>query len=257
MSEAKEMKRICTGILQLDLLLGGFPMGRTILVTGDAGTGKTIFGLQFAIACCKADLRTVHVATEEGTEDLKAQAKSFGWDCAEHIKNGALTLVGLSTRRTQEIETSVSMNIDPSKGNFDSLTQSLPKGTEVLVIDSLGSHASDLTPRKFKDRLDVLIHNLNKREITTMLILDSATSREYNDLALFSVYGAIVMLKKENPYTGRRERVLDIVKMRNTSTPVQLLTFDITTEGITIISTGELEGPPEKVPHATGPRKKG
>ena len=257
MSETKEMKRICTGIQQLDLLIGGFPMGRTILVTGDAGSGKTIFGLQFANACCKADRKTVHVASEEGTEDLKAQATSCGWDFAEHIKNGALTFVGLSTKRTQDIETSLSMNIDPSKGNFDILTRSLPEGTEVLVVDSLGSHASNLTAREFKDRLDLLIHDLNKRKITTILILDSATSREYHDLALFSAYGAIVLMKRENPYTGRRERVLDIVKMRNTKTPVQLITFDITPEGIKIISTDGLEGSPEKRPPAAGLMKKG
>ena len=31
-----------------------------------------------------------------------------------------------------------------------------------------------------------------------MLILDSATSKEHNDLAMFSVYGAIVLMKKEH-----------------------------------------------------------
>ena len=232
-------ERIGTGIERLDQLLGGFPKGRTILVTGDAGTGKTIFGLQFASTCCKAGLKTVHIATEESVSDLKAQALSFGWECHVDTKDSPMTFVELSTGRFQEIEAAMSINISVTKGNFDSLIDGLPKGTQVLIVDSLGSHTADLNPRGFKDRLDLLVHQLNKMNITTMLILDSATAREYNDLALFSVYGAIIMMKRENPYTGRRERVMDIVKMRNTSTPIQLLTFDITPHGIAITTSDD------------------
>jgi KaiC/GvpD/RAD55 family RecA-like ATPase len=231
--------RIATGIEKLDQLIGGFPKGRTVLITGDAGTGKTILGLQFANACCKSGLRTVHLATEESVEDLKAQASSFGWECEKDDKDENITFIELSAGRFKDLQAAMSINIAVNKGNFDSLLDSLPKGTQVLIIDSLGSHTADLPPRGFKDRLDLLVHQLNQRNITTLLMLDSATSREYNDLALFSVYGAIILLKRENPYTGRRERVMDIVKMRNTSTPIQLLTFDITPHGITITTPDE------------------
>jgi KaiC/GvpD/RAD55 family RecA-like ATPase len=234
MGTQKDLGRIPTGLVILDQQLGGFPIGRTILVTGDAGAGKTIFGLQFTNVCCKAGLRVAHLATEEGPEDLGAQARSFGWDLTRYTEKGTFKLIELSTKRTQDIEAAMTINISLPKGNFDALMQVIPEGTEVLVVDSLGSHSSGLTPSEFKDRLDLLIYTLSKRKITTMLILDSATSKEYNDLALFSVYGAIIMTKRENPYTGLRERVLDIIKMRNTSTPLQLLTFDITTEGIVI-----------------------
>jgi len=40
--------RCRTGIPGLDDILdGGFPRGRTILLKGECGTGKTIFGAQF------------------------------------------------------------------------------------------------------------------------------------------------------------------------------------------------------------------
>ena len=42
------MTRIKTGIKGLDDLVGGgFVEGSTILLSGDAGSGKTIFGLQY------------------------------------------------------------------------------------------------------------------------------------------------------------------------------------------------------------------
>jgi KaiC/GvpD/RAD55 family RecA-like ATPase len=232
------MNRVKTGISGLDNVLEGFPKGRTILLTGNAGSGKTIFGLQFANESCNQGLKTIYLATEENMFDLELQASSFGWKFDQYKKTGLFELVELTGSRLKEIEAAASIRIEDKKGDFMGLLDMVRSDAKVLIIDSLGSHTTNLTPREFKDRLDLLVHNCNSRGITTMFILDSATSKEYNDLALFSVYGAIVLMKRENPYTGRRERVMDIVKMRNTMTPIQLLTFDIGKNGI-IITTNE------------------
>ncbi|HEX3012804.1 MAG TPA: ATPase domain-containing protein, partial [Methanobacterium sp.] len=110
---------------------------------------------------------------------------------------------------------------------------------EVIILDSLGSYTAKLTPYEFRDRFDLLVYELKKRDITALIILDSATSHEFNELALFSVYGAIKLMKRENPYTGRRERVMDIVKMRSTKTPTQFMTYEINSNGIEILSSSE------------------
>ena len=41
------MERIKTGVDGLDDIIEGFPKGKTILITGDPGCGKTIFSLAF------------------------------------------------------------------------------------------------------------------------------------------------------------------------------------------------------------------
>jgi KaiC/GvpD/RAD55 family RecA-like ATPase len=234
-----DMDRIRTGIKGLDEAVQGLPISRTVLVTGDAGSGKTIFGLQLANECCKNGLRTVFLSTEEEAEDLLAQGESFSWDLRTFEKKKALRFIEMVGPRLLEIESAMSISVRSQKGNFESLLEHVPDDTEVLILDSLGSHTSDLKPTEFKDRLDLMVYRLNKRKISTLLILDSATSKEYNELAMFSVYGAIVLTKRENPYTGRRERVMDIVKMRNTMTPIQLLTFSIRSDGISITSSEE------------------
>jgi len=48
-------------------------------------------------------------------------------------------------------------------------------------------------------------------------------------------------MKRENPYLGRRERVMDIVKMRSTKTLDEFLTYKINSEGIEIIPGVESE----------------
>ncbi len=233
------MKRIKTGISELDMIIEGFPVGRTILLTGDPGTGKTIFGLQFANTSCKEGQKTVYISTEESASDLRLQGNSFGWDFENFEKDEILKFIELAGYRAMEIETALSISMEAVKGNFTELLNHLPEDTQVLIIDSLGSHAGNLTPFEFRDRFDLLVYNLSRRNITTMVILDSVTSKEFNEIALFSAYGAIQLQKRENPYTGRRERVIDIVKMRNTKTPVQLIVYEITPGGIVLTLPGE------------------
>ena len=233
------MERLQTGVSELDQILGGFPVGKTVLVTGDPGTGKTIFGLQFANTSCIQGLKAVYISTEESAADLRLQGKSFGWDLESFEKTGTLRFVELSEYRAKEIETALSISIDAVKGNFAELLEHLPEDTQVLILDSLGSHTANLSAHEFRDRFDLLVHNLAHMGITVIVILDSVTSKEFNDIALFSAYGAIQLLKRENPYTGRRERVMDIVKMRNTKTPIQLLAYEISSKGIVVTSPVE------------------
>lgn len=234
------MDRTKTGILEIDEMFGGFPVGKSELITGDPGTGKTIFGLQFANCSCALGHKTVYISTEEKAEDLRIQGKSFGWDIEDIERRDLLKIIELGGKRAEEIEAALNISMDALKGNFSELTENLPDDTRVLVIDSLGSHTSNLTATEFRDRFDLLVHNLGRMGITTMIIFDSVTSKEFNDIALFTTYGAIQLLKRENPYTGRRERVMDIVKMRNTKTPIQLLTYEIGPQGIEVTKYDEI-----------------
>lgn len=228
------MERFRTGILELDNILGGFPVGKTVLVTGDPGSGKTIFGLQFANTNCIKGIKTVYVSTEENSSDLRLQGMSFGWDLEDFEKNGSLHFMELAEYRAKEIETAMTIRLDAVKGNFSELLEQLPEGAQVIIIDSLGSRTTNLTSFEFRDRFDLLVYNIAHMGLTALVILDNVTSKLFNDIALFCAYGAIQLMKRENPYTGRRERVMDIVKMRNTKTPVQLLSYEIGPEGIEV-----------------------
>jgi KaiC/GvpD/RAD55 family RecA-like ATPase len=74
------MERISIGINGLDDVLGGFRVGRSMLITGDAGCGKTIFGLRFAKSSCEEGYATAYITAEEDSHDLHVQANSFVWN---------------------------------------------------------------------------------------------------------------------------------------------------------------------------------
>jgi KaiC/GvpD/RAD55 family RecA-like ATPase len=230
------LERIKTGIEGIDQFTGGLPRGKTILITGDAGSGKTIFGLQFALTSCQQNLKTVYITTEEDSKDLFIQGETFGWNIQSTTDNGLLRFIELAGVRARVTEAEISIDVGAMKGSFTKFIKDLPEDTDTVIIDNIGSYTAKLTPYEFRDRFDLLVYELKERNITALIILDSATSEEFNEIALFSVYGAIKLMKRENPYTGRRERVMDVVKMRSTKTPTQFMTYESNNNGIEIIS---------------------
>src|SRR5512133_633174 len=78
---AKTPVKAATGIAGFDDITGGgLPRGRTTLLVGGAGAGKTVMALQFLVhgaRQCKEP--GIFVAFEESPERILANATSFGW----------------------------------------------------------------------------------------------------------------------------------------------------------------------------------
>ena len=84
-----------TGIEGFDeITAGGLPRGRTTLLSGGPGSGKTIFALQFLL-CGARDFKEpgIFVAFEETAERLAANAEGFDWNLAEMQRKNRLCLI--------------------------------------------------------------------------------------------------------------------------------------------------------------------
>ena len=73
-------ERIGTGIPRLDAMLGGkgFFRGSSVLLTGTAGTGKTIISSNFAQAACKRGERVLFFSFEESPNQIIRNMHSIG-----------------------------------------------------------------------------------------------------------------------------------------------------------------------------------
>ena len=83
-----------TGIIGFDeITTGGLPKGRTTLLVGGPGSGKTIFGMQFlgngARECGEPG---IFVAIEEAPERLAANCEGFGWNLDQLQPDGLFFL---------------------------------------------------------------------------------------------------------------------------------------------------------------------
>ena len=251
------MERLSTGIEGLDSLVQGYPKGRAILVTGESGAGKTILGLQFLNACCKAGVKCVYIAMEERPEDIKAQAMSFGWDLDDYEHKGLLRIIDILGRRMGWIEDAATHGVEkPYQSLITIIAEiyeerrlcALPishahKDTrarpDVVIIDNIGVAIMEILPHELRKQLDSLIYQLSGLGCTSFIISDDAVAKMSNDVMQYSVYGAIRLRKRDNPYTSKRERVMDIIKIRNTKIPLDYLLFDITDNGIELITKSE------------------
>ncbi len=89
-----EVARCKTGISRLDDLLGdGIPRGSSLLIAGVAGTGKTVFLLEFLYRGALAGEKGIIFSFEETEERLRATARGLGWNLDREIKKGMVEIV--------------------------------------------------------------------------------------------------------------------------------------------------------------------
>ncbi|HMQ35464.1 MAG TPA: ATPase domain-containing protein, partial [Chloroflexaceae bacterium] len=91
------IERLPTGIPGFDHIAnGGLPRGRTTLVSGTAGSAKTVFAAQFLAAGVGAGEPGVFITFEEAPEDLRKNMRGFGWEIAEWEGQGRWAFVDAS-----------------------------------------------------------------------------------------------------------------------------------------------------------------
>ncbi len=75
-----------------EILSGGFPRGGTTVINGDAGSGKTIFGLEFIYRGALAGEPGIFICFEETPEQIRKNAATLGWDLPTLEKNKMIFL---------------------------------------------------------------------------------------------------------------------------------------------------------------------
>jgi len=81
--------RVSTGIPKLDKMLGGGLLrGRTYLITGETGVGKTILSLQFLLEGLRNGERCIYVSLDERIDGVLKGALSLGWNFWDYVDQG-------------------------------------------------------------------------------------------------------------------------------------------------------------------------
>src|ERR1043166_6616691 len=221
-----EIERSPTGVPGLDALVeGGFPKGRSILVTGDPGTGKTIFSLQFLAEGLARGEKVIYVAADEQPFDVVEQAVSLGWDFEKYVENKQLAILNAGTYLTSLPGSGNDRHIDIHKAIHDLATFVNRLQATRLVLDPAGPFLliRDSATR-IQDQTRLLIKLLRTTMETTNILTSYGVprtgERTMHGVEEYLVAGAIVleMIWGENGFT----RSLVVEKMRCTDvTPAE------------------------------------
>jgi circadian clock protein KaiC len=224
-------ERVATGLAGLDPLIeGGFPKGRSILITGEPGTGKSIFALQFLVEGLNRKEKCIFVTADEGPMDVLEQAASMGWDLEPHVENKELAILNAGAYLSSLSGPGKERHIDVQKAVSDLAGFANQLGAQRLVLDPAGPFVllRDSAIR-IQDQIRLLIKMLRSSVQTTNVLTSYAVprtgERTMHGMEEYLVAGAIVleMIWKD----GQLVRSLIVEKMRCTNVKPTQLEFDI------------------------------
>ncbi len=236
------MDRIPTGINGFDELIeGGLPEGRTMLLAGGCGTGKTIFCTQFLYnGAKKYDDPGIYVTLDERPELLRQDMTRFGWDIRKleennkmHIIDGSLAKLGMPSEEEFSMPAS---GFDIDKLLLEIMRVSKRTGAKRLVIDSipaLGFNFSD--ENEIRNAIRKLSFLLMRIGVTT--IMTTEMGEQENKFGKFGIEEYVVDGVVVLHYSGigtRNNRTLHIRKMRATKHSEELHPLTIGDKGINI-----------------------
>lgn len=240
-------ERASTGIHGLDdLIEGGFPRGRTILVSGACGTGKSIFAMQFLYhGALEKQEPGVFVTFDEAPEHIRSDMMRFGWNLAELEKHNLLAIVdGASARAGTPSNEEHSLNpgeLSIDRVLTDILTIARRNGAKRMVIDSIPAMAFQMDGehqiRKGILRMDQI---LSKSGMTSIITTEIPEQSAGAGNLWFSKYGVEeyiadgVIMMNFLGFGSQASRTITIRKMRGTKHSLETHAMEITERGITV-----------------------
>lgn len=217
-------KRVKTGIPGLDaLLFGGIPTGSLTLLTGTCGTGKTLMSAQFLYYGARKGENGIFVSFEESPENIKANAKLFGWDFEKLEKKGKVLFVKYDPYHAEDIAEMLENAIRKTKA----------KRIVIDSISALGLYVRDTAEiRRMIFNMSSMLHRLG---CTTLMI--SEILAEQKDLSRFGVEefvadGVVALFYVRDP--SRYTRSLTVWKMRGSNHSQRLHPYKITHRGVVV-----------------------
>jgi len=248
--------RVPTGIPGLDRMLGGgLVSGRSYLITGGTGSGKTLIGLTFLLEGLRRGEEVLLVAVDEPPNEIMENVRSFGWDLSavKTLEANPGTHAIKRNMAVQEIRTMTDLKA------MRDLSQEGKRASELedisiqsiqlklrqqmsnlpfrrVLVDSITSIRrfaikSSVDPQAERTEIQSLLRFLSEAGATTMI---TATPSDPAVLTPEEILtrGEILLTRK---WVGDRSvRQIKIVRMRGCAHDPERRPFLITSQGIVL-----------------------
>ncbi|HEY5937479.1 MAG TPA: circadian clock protein KaiC [Kofleriaceae bacterium] len=161
--------KACTGIAGFDQITGGgLPRARTSLVCGGAGSGKTLFSLEFLVnGATEYDEPGAFIAFEETEEELTQNVVSLGFDLKALVAKKMIAIDYIKIDRS-EIEETGEYDLE---GLFVRLAHAIDSvGAKRVVVDTLEALFSGFTNEALmRSELRRLFRWLKDKGVTALI----------------------------------------------------------------------------------------
>jgi circadian clock protein KaiC len=212
--------KIRTGIPGFDLIVdGGLKEGKTIVLSGESGSGKSTFGMQFLHnGASDFEEPGIFVTLTQSPQELISDFEGYGWDIQKLVDEEKLLIIDARPFKMDDEMFESELLCETEPFPFTHLTQLILQGIKKirakrLVVDSL-SVLSMQYGNQFNTRQGIqkMIHALDEKKCTSIFIsenLDSRTPPEW-----YAASGIVILNHVQK--TNTMERSIQVIKMRGT-----------------------------------------
>jgi circadian clock protein KaiC len=241
--------QLFSGNPELEALLGGgLTRGTSTLITGAAGTGKTVMCVQYLHAAVARGETVSAFMFDERLSTFWMRAKALGFDFDRAVKDGRL--------RIHQVEPT-----EMSPGEFANVVRDAVEehGSTVVVIDSINGYMNAMpSERLLGIQLHELLSYLANRGVTSILTLvqHGVFSGPVDEAAEVSYLADTVVLLRYFEYQGSVRNAISVVKKRSGPHEKTIREFRIGEGGLKVGEPLEqFQGVLTGVPHYRGERE--
>ena len=268
--ETITLERVKTGVPGFDgLIQEGIPRGFNVLLVGQPGAGKTIFGLQYLVNGAMQGENGLYISLDSPNEMVKSQGRRFGWEIDRLEREGKLSFLRVPLDKPKinlfDIMREEVLSSGAKRLVFDSLVdfsinadqfviplskdggpvandedQSTIERYNRMKYSMLPSQDADKNTAFYKGGSErrityLVINELSKLGTTNIIITDEKMEGEHFTVDGVSEYVCDGVIVTYNQLIGaKRERTLAVLKMRNTNNSPYIHDLIISKNGVWI-----------------------
>jgi len=213
-----DISKIPTGIEGFDFLAsGGLPVGRTTLVSGTAGSAKTVFAVQFlAEGIRKFDQPGVFLTFEETPGDIRLNMASLGWDIAAFEKAGKWLFVDAAPQPGEESVVTGTYDLGALLARIEHAVTRI--SAQRVAVDSLGAIFTQFADANLvRGELFRIGSALKQMGVTA--VMTAERTEEYGEISRYGVEEFVtdnVIILRNVLESQKRRRTMEILKFRGT-----------------------------------------
>jgi circadian clock protein KaiC len=233
------LTKVPTGIQGFDeISSGGLPRGRTTLVMGGPGCGKTVFALQTLVNGARdAGEAGLFVAFEEHTRQLIANAATFGWDLPA-LQNKK-KLFFLDAQLSPDVVTAGDFDLEGMLSLLEVKAKEL--GATRVVFDGIDVLLALLDNPALERREIYRIRDWLQRTRLTGIVTQKMSAEGDHRYGFLQFMVDCVVALRHRVVDGSAFRNLRIVKYRGSGFAGDEFPIALSTEGLQLTSRGPTE----------------
>ena len=217
------------GFQHLEEVMGGpLPRGASILLLGDAGSGKTILSYQLLHDELESGRLCALLSYDAFPEDVQSRMTEFGWDIISHLRKGRLKIIDCYSGLAGQGEGAIKDPSDLTELNIQ-ITAFIAKakgGSVTVVLDSLTPIFNGVDEKQAINFIQTLSAKVKK---TGGLFIETASKGAIPDDAaakLKTMADGVIELGIVRS-RGRSHRFLSVPKMERRRISSDSVTFQI------------------------------